>query len=196
MIKVKLYLIFLLSLVILGCESSTEPKDNSGTFTVSGILENKNGTEITDDMGVYILWTVSSGSPDYTYVWGKGTIDKDKMTFKVELPNNPPEEALNLKTIGVGQIFLLKDQNLPEGKLPIQYDRSKFVGATAWFAIIYKENDNSDSEIDWLPLFKKGYNIGVGVEGTGTFDSFKPVTNETIKLIIDEILNIKFVNWT
>ena len=197
MIKPKLYFTVLLAFLFLSCESTTEPKKETDTFTVAGTIENTKGITLTDDMGIYVMWSVTSGSPDYTYVWGKGSFDKNKMTFKVELPLIPPEEALNNKTIGVGQVFLLKDKSLQEGKLPLQYDRNKFVGATGWYAIIYKKNDSTDSEIDWLPLFDKGFNIGVGVEGSGTFDSFKPIEQgEKMKLIIDDLLKVKFVNWT
>ncbi len=197
MIKTKLYALILLAFLFLSCKSTTEPEKQADTFSVTGTIENINGTTLTDDMGVYVLWSVTSGSPDYTYVWGKGTFDKDKKTFKVDLPINPPKEALNMETFGVGQVFLLKDKNLQEGKLPFQYDRTKFVGATGWNAIIYKKSNDKDSEIDWLPLFKKGFNIGVGVESSGTFDSFKPIEqNEKMKLVIDDLLKIKFVNWT
>ncbi len=194
MTKIKLMLIFLTAVFLFSCESSTKPE--SKMFTVTGSIDNVKNVTITDNMNVYVFWAVTATSPDYTYIWGKGTIDKDKKTFKIELPDNPPNEMLNKNSLGVGQILLLDDNNLQNGKLPFDFDRSKFVGIAGWYGIIYKANDSLDATIDWAKKFKNGFSIGEGVEGAGSFDSFKPMENGEVKITIDDLGNIKIVNWT
>jgi len=196
MLKLKISVIFLLFFLLSSCESTTNPEENNASYTVTGSIENIKGITLTDNMKVYVLWGVSSGSPDYTYVWGKGTINKNNLTFKITLTDKPPIEALNTKSLGVGIIAILDDSELQNGVLPTNYPNEKVIGFAGWYSIIYKADESLNFKIKWVEKFKKGYNTGIGVEGEGIFDSFAPTNENSIKLIIDDFANIKTVNWT
>jgi hypothetical protein len=38
--------------------------------------------------------------------------------------------------------------------------------------------------------------VGTGVERVGDFDAFEPVAPTSMELIVDDLDNIDFVNWT
>ncbi len=196
MLKTILLILSLSLPLFVGCDSPTKIEDNSESVNITGTIENVKDVALTDSMNVYVFWDVKSGAPDYTYIWGKGEIDKSKMTFKISLTTKPPAEALNNNSFGVGLIAIIDDNELQNGILPKDYPSEKLIGVAGWYAIIYKSNENSDSLLQWIKGFKKGYNVGVGVKGDGIFDGFAPTDNNAVKIIIDDLKNIKVVNWS
>ena len=196
MVKLKISALFLLIFLLNGCESTTKPEDNNDSITVSGSIENIKNITLTDNMKVYVFWGVYSGQPDYSYVWGRGSIDKNNSTFKIDLTDKPPSKALNNNVLGVGMIILVDDSGLQNGILPVDYPKEKLIGIAGWYGIIYKADESLDLKIKWVKKFVKGYKVGIGVEGERIFDSFVPTNENSIKLIIDDLGKIKIVNWS
>jgi len=196
MLKGILSKILILIFIVVSCASPTNPNGNENSLTVTGTIENLNGTTLTENMKVYVFWRVTSGSPDYTYVWGKGSIDKSNMTFEVNLKDKPPTAALNIGSLGVGIIAIIDDNALQNGILPTDYPTEKMIGIAGWNSVIFKADTSMDSSIDWLKRFNTGYDTGIGVDEEGIFDSFKPTDKNSIKIIIDAMGNIRVVNWT
>lgn len=189
-----LYKILFVILIVVSCSTPTGPPENDKTITLTGTIENKNGTTITTNMNVYVVWKVTSGTPDYDYVWGKGSIDKSNMTFKVTLQDKPPVEALNSNSFGVGIIAILDDSKLQNGIFPTDYPIEKTIGLAGWNCVFYKSDTRFDST--WVKRFSKGFSAGVGVEEDALFDTFKPTNKDSIKITIDALENIRVVNWT
>src|SRR5687768_4596737 len=62
--------------------------------TFSGTIDIQNGTTVPANARVLVLWGVSAGSPDYSYVFGSGTLGANG-TFTITFTENPPAAALN-----------------------------------------------------------------------------------------------------
>lgn len=163
-------------------------------FTVSGPITNVSGQPIPSNARVVIAWVVSSGSPDYTYIYGEGTVQGG--SFRVTL-RTPPAEALNQGEVGVGVALLTTNGSLRSGvhleDLPVGPE--ELLGATGRFAVIYKAAETV-TYVDWADAFPFGFGAGVGVERPGDFDAFEPVAPTSLELIVDDLDNIEFVNWT
>jgi hypothetical protein len=104
----------------------------------------------------------------YSYVFGEGTLDPAAGTFRIQLDQAPPPEALNAGTLGVG-ITLVIFTTPPE-------QAAQYRG--------------------WAPDLEAGYGVGAGIQVPGDFDRFDPATSSSVVLIIDDLQNIEFVNWT
>jgi hypothetical protein len=167
---------------------------NVDSLDVSGTLTPGQGKTVPASAGVAVIWTVSSGSPDYNYVYGKGTSTGE--TFKLSLTAPPPEEALNNGNLGVGVVVLW-----PQGKLPAEGKAGEevvngVIGAAGNYAIIYKGPNAPD--MPWVSDFPPGYSCGKGappVPGS-SHESFTPVDCSEVSITVDDIEKIKFVNWT
>ena len=192
----------LLASVALACTACGDSPVGTGNvklpFTVSGPLDNRTTVPIPDGARVVVLWTVSSGSPDYDYVYGTGTVDRATNRFAVTFDAPPPAEALNQPDgLGVGLVLLTTDATLGEGRLPVGYDTSKIIGASGQHAVIYLSGDPAKEPAAWLRAFGRGFNAGEGITIPGsTFDGFAPVSADAIRLIVDDLANIDVVNWT
>ena len=73
--------------------------------------------------------------------------------------------------------------------------RDAVVGAAGNYAVIYTAV-NPATVGEWVTPFPRGYAVGRGVDLSGTFDGFEPVASNSIEIIIDDLDNIEFVNWT
>ncbi|MFT5355973.1 MAG: hypothetical protein ACI9KE_003194 [Polyangiales bacterium] len=184
-------LILLTSLLALGCE-----QDGSigADDLIAAITRTDDGSQPPTSGDAVILWTISSGSPDYEYIAGRGSLTSTG--FEVTLPASMPAEALNSYGIGVG-IVLAFDTGmaLEDGRVPDTFEESTVIGATPNYAIIYVAPDAGEGP-DWANDFPTGFSCGVGVEGTGTFDSFEPVRCDLVELQIGDVESFDFVNWT
>jgi hypothetical protein len=178
--------------LLTACGDSTGSTDV--LFTASGPLNNVSGQPLPAGARVVVAWVVSAGSPDYTYVFGEGTVQGN--TFRVSFTAPPPAEALNAGQLGVGIVLLTSGTGLHSGmRLEDAPPNTVLLGATGNFAIIYKVGDPV-AQVDWAGSFPVGFGAGVGVERPGDFDAFEPVAPTSLELIVDDIDNIDFVNWT
>jgi hypothetical protein len=69
------------------------------------------------------------------------------------------------------------------------------LGGSADYAIIYKQP--GQQRFNWAKEFPDGYSCGARAESfTDKLEGFKPVSCERLKIIVDELANIRFVQWT
>lgn len=141
-----------------------------------------------------VAWVVSSGSPDYTYSFGSGSLSG--ATFQVTFATDPPPaEALNSYGVGVGLIVAYQaGTSVPQGKIDFGALEPKLLGLSARHAVIYKKADAST--IEWATQFPTGYSCGVcGPPPSGSlFDTYAPVDCSTVKL--DLTGTEESCNWT
>lgn len=184
-----------------------DPGPASG-FTITGTIEVAKQINVPEDAELYAVWSVSSGSPDYAIVAGKGVVDLAAGTFSITFDTPPPATALNdfnnpqrdsIPLFGVGYLILsrgLQQDSIMTGAVPPTY------GVVAESAVIYIDGDPDRFEAaghrPWLSAFPKGYGFGKRkVEGENTFDSIIPTGLNSMKLIIsDDWKDYKLPNWT
>lgn len=177
------------------CLDGTGP---DGAFVVSGRIQNNTGAPIPAATRLVVVWTVSSGSPDYSYVFGAGEIDGTTGALHVRFDGPPPAEALNHDALGVGFIVATTDQSMKDGDvLTGSAAPVGVVGITGQHAVIFvKSHPDTLPMPAWTADFETGYGLGVGVKVPGNFDKFVPVSPSSALLIIDALANIEIVNWT
>jgi hypothetical protein len=177
-----------------GC--GDDPTGSSdGLLTVGGSVVNPTGQPIPANARVIIGWVVSSTGEDYTYLFGEGTVAGN--AFRITLRQPPPAAALNAGNLGVGIVLLTADPNIHSGVHleDVLVDPAQLLGATGRFAVIYTASGAAQTR-DWAAAFDPGYGVGTGVERAGDFDAFEPVAPTSMELIVDDLDNIDFVNWT
>jgi hypothetical protein len=184
-------------LALVGCGSDGPTAPLSLPVTVSGTLVNRSGTAIPTNSRVVAVWAGSDGDEEYAYVFGEGVVDLATNRFTITFDRNPPSEALLVNQLGVAFVVLTTNPDLHEGRLPSSGGGPPpgVIGATGQHAVIYL---NADPEIaqDWVRDFRRGYNVGRGIDLPGTFDGFAPADLGSMELIVDDLANIEFVNWT
>ena len=183
-----------LALVLAAAACGGDSNDPSNVqFTVSGSL-NLSGQPIPIGARVLVAWTVSAAASDYSYVFGEGTILGSR--FQVTLRQVPPAAALNAGQLGVGVVFLTTNTEVQDGDHleDVVLDPAELIGATARFAVIYKATNIVD-QVDWEDAFPLGFSAGVGVDRVG-FDAFAPTAPTSMELIVDDLGNIDFVQWS
>lgn len=211
-----------LILLCVGCSDKLiPPASNSGSSTLSGRILNESGKPIPDDAAIVVLWEGRNSM----YVYGRGTIDRQKNTYSITL-GEPPLEGLNLLDeehpsffFGVGYIYVVPDSvthtTLAEGiRLTSDYT-GPFYGSTEFSGIIYLSADpavlgapdNDNCRQAWIGRFGKGVRFGTGVQAeydaanplpnTCKFDEFSPIKSGGLNLIINtDRTRFPFVNWT
>ena len=194
-----------LSLGAAGCSSETSIGANSDNIV--GVVSTDDGAAPPAMADLRIHWGVSSGSPDYSWVAGTGTLTS--AGFEVTLPKPIPQDALNTYgglRIGVGLIVAHEVGTAPaEGLDPTDEETPTVIGAAPRYAVLYREGTADDLregvEIDenhWILSLPQGFSCGRGVaapEGE-TFDSFEVVDCDTVELVIGDPSQFDFVNWT
>jgi len=178
--------------MLAACGDST---GSSGTtFVVRGPLTNVSGQPVPANARVVVAWVVTSADPDYTYIYGEGTVQSS--TYQVTFTAPPPAEALNEGQIGVGIVLLTSGSGLRSGmRLEEAPANTVLLGGTGNYGVIYKAV-GTVTRVDWADAFPLGFGAGVGVERPGDFDAFAPTDPAGLELIVDDIDNIDFVNWT
>jgi hypothetical protein len=180
--------------VAAGCQDGT---GTSAGFVVTGHIQNNTQTPIPANARLIAVWGVSSGTPDYGYVFGEGTINRLFGTFRIEFDQPPPVEALNNGVLGVGLLIATTDQSLKDGDIVTGASwTAEIIGVTAQYAVIFVDHQDSLYLNHWVASFGSGYSVGVGVKVPGTFDKFEPVSRSSPILIIDDLGSIEIVNWT
>jgi len=177
------------------CLDGTGP---AGAFLVSGPIQNNTGAPIPPGTRVVVVWGVTSGSPDYAYVFGEGVIDRYTGTVRVRFDGPPPVEALNRGVLGVGFLVATTDQSMKDGDVfGTGHPLTNVVGITGQHAVIFVSHPDTLYAGTWAAEFETGYSLGVGVKVPGSvFDKFEPVSPSSALLIIDVLANIEIVNWT
>lgn len=180
----------------IGCGDGPNPAGPGETFRVSGTIQNNTAYPVPGSARLLVAWVVSSGSPDYSYVFGEGTIDAGAGTFEIDL-EQPPAQALNAGAFGVGILVVTTNPSLTTGSDLDSAPLSDFIGAAGDYAVIYiADQAAAAAALDWTADFDGGYGVGVGQEVTGSFDVFVPTSADGVILTIDDIDNIEFVNWS
>lgn len=71
------------------------------------------------------------------------------------------------------------------------------IGAAGPYGVVYVGDPAGATQLrSWAADFEAGYAVGVGEEVPGSFDKFVPTSASSVVLIIDDLSNIDFVNWT
>ncbi|KPJ96208.1 MAG: hypothetical protein AMS18_01335 [Gemmatimonas sp. SG8_17] len=180
--------------LMLGCSESTSPAEG---FTVAGTIQNNTQIAIPANARVLVAWVVSSGAPDHSYVFGEGTIDRAAGTFRVQLTDPPPAAALNDGALGVGIVVVTTNAAVSTGDDLEDIPPADLIGAAGWYGVIFVADPAGAEQVrSWAADFDAGYGVGVGEEVPGSFDRFVPTSASGVVLIIDDLANIDFVNWT
>jgi hypothetical protein len=182
----------LLTVISLGCSDNGSPGEG---FVVTGTIQNNTGAPLPANTRLVVAWQVSSGTPDYSYVFGQGTVDAAAGTFRIQLDQSPPAIALNTGGLGVGIIVATTNQSIGTGDDIGEVQLSELVGAAGRHGVIFI-GQNGVQDREWATAFESGYGVGVGVDVVDDFDRFEPADPSSVVLIIDDIANIDFVNWT
>ena len=161
-----------------------------------------------------VVWSVTSGQPDYSYSWGSGELEGATLTLRLDA--RPPSDAINRYGVGVAHLVALApDTNPGEGKVDFEPLVPQIVGVSARYAIIYvdperlaaftdevERSDDAELKEDfgnhWMLDFPSGYACGEGVEKMPgeTFDSFKPVNCSRLRMFWGKLEDADLVNWT
>ena len=182
--------------VATACQNSTDP---AGSFVVTGHVEKRTQAPIPANARLLAVWGVTSGSPDYSYIFGEGTINPLLGTFSIRFDQPPPIKALNRGALGVAFIMATTDQSLQVGdSVGSSYPVTEIIGVTGQYAVIFVQNRDTLTAFTWVDAFDDGYSVGVGVKAlpTEVFDKFAPTSRSSAVLIIDDLANIEIVNWT
>lgn len=182
-----------LTLLSVGCQ-----QDGSigGDGVIAGLTQTDPGTTPTAAGETAIVWSVSSGSPDYDYIAGQGTLSSTG--FEISLPTAMPAAAVNSYGVGIGVIAAWADNAPPDGRISDEESdafESRIIGATERHAIIYIAPDAVD-ELGWTTAFPDGFSCGVGVAAESGFDSYEPIDCDLMQLRIGNLDDFDFVNWT
>jgi hypothetical protein len=169
-----------LALAGTGCTVVPTNDDNDAgapVFTAHGQVTGAGGGGV-----LAVVFSVTSGNPDYAYRFGKAAVTGGK-SFIVSFSSEPPAAALNSDGIGVGYVALfplgslLADGELPSDLIPLGY--------TAQHAIIYRQPE-SKAERWWSGQFPSGYGCGVCAPPPAgqTLEGYKPAVCSSLELVI------------
>jgi hypothetical protein len=168
---------------------------SSDGFTISG---NYSGTDIPAGSKIAILWMVTSGSPDYAYKLGEGTMGDG--SFSITLPEPLPSECVNSWGAAVGLVVAMRsDLTIPDGE--IEGDEPEgLLGVSARQAIIWREAALDGNGPSWANDFSVGYSCGQCVPTGETFDAYEPANCDD-SIVIDGLDGLdgeepEFCNWT
>ena len=202
----------ILALARLGCSDGNPGSPVQSGYTITGSLVFKKDITLPQGAEVVGLWLVSSGSPDYMYVYGRGTIDAAKKTFNITFDQAPPRPALNCYPLlqdsvylGVGAICIVQKSGF-QGKLSGDVEHmetgptGKLLGVVNNMGLIFESGDYSGVDSTaWPRLFPAGYCMGRGVSPKPgkIFDTFEPISPAGLQMVVsDDIQDFEFTNWT
>jgi hypothetical protein len=172
-------------------DTGTPGPDSPTGFMVNGAVV---GTAIPAGAKAVVVWTVSSGSPDYLYKFGEGA--SSTASFTMTLGADPPAAAINAYGIGVGVIALVNaSTQLPDGM--VDENQLTLLGITTGFGILWK-NPAGPGRGPWSGAFPAGYACGRCIRATGGgFDSFEPVACTMVQIeTAPDPDTLDVCNWT
>lgn len=200
-----LYIISLFLLLTISCKENSSSPVNTEVkplLSIKGTLNDIDSLAIPAEAKVYLMWGVSSGSPDYSYVWGEGKVDLTNNTFQIDINDTIPLDAVNRYSNDTNQLgiayILLFNQKVPFGKISNKMLDSTVMGAVNDRAVIYRNGPFSAST-GWIPAFKTGFNFGKSWYNPNPgFDGFEIETELTnqIMIVTKDKKKFKFPNWT
>lgn len=179
--------------LMVGCGGGS-PTEVKLPATFSGLIQIRNGATIPANARVLALWGVSATSPDYSYVYGTGTVSSAG-AFSITFDAEPPAEALNNGQLGVALVILTTDQTLAQGKVPANYAFPGLLGMTEDHSVIFTKNLSTQLANSWPGRFS-GYGAGQVERSTTGFDSFKAMALDALRLVVDDLTKIHTPNWT
>lgn len=199
-------------LVLVGLSACASETEGGSTASAAGLsLQSTLPAAPAEASEVLVAWNVSSGPEDYAYIWGRAAVTDD--SFKLNLPNPPPAEAINSYGLGVGLLVVMPvAAGVPDGRQS-ESDEDKFeqvTGASERHAIIYVDRERAEAEISaaspdevaearehWLFDFEAGYSCGVGKEAAPgeTFDSYQPIGCDAVQIRMGNG-EFDFPDWT
>ncbi|HET7469698.1 MAG TPA: hypothetical protein VFJ81_08475 [Gemmatimonadales bacterium] len=145
--------------LVTACGDSTDSSND--LFAVGGQLTNVGGQPVPGNARVVVAWVVTSAGPDYTYIYGEGTVQGGSYHITFTAP--PPAVALNAGQVGVGIVLLTTGTGLHSGmRLEDAPANTVLLGGTGNYAVIYKVIDGV-TRVDWpslrhrLQLYTQGF---------------------------------------
>jgi hypothetical protein len=205
-------LLAVLALAACGGDDECACGAGEGASTSALSFTGKLASAPSEPSQVLVLWSVSSGSPDYLYKWGSAAVHGSSINFA--LRSRPPADALNDYGLGVGLLLLAPSRvDVPEGKLT-EGDNAllgRLTGADDRHAIIYVDHDRANAVLEaeppdaggagrdhWLFDFPDGYACGEGRDAPSdeTFDYYVPVDCSAVEIKIGDPESFEFPNWT
>jgi hypothetical protein len=198
-------------LLIAGCgdeDDPVTPKVDYPTITVTGTVQVKPGLQVPEGSLLTAVWSVDS-SPDYAYVFGKGTVNTADMTFSITF-DTPPQQALNIPSaenggagippLGVGYICLGDFTSNEPHMLGEDEMDGTVLGAVSNIGVIYVGGAPSlyaqFPSLTWPAAFRSGYSLGEGQETGEMHDIFVPTSASSFVLTVtDDPSDLTFPNW-
>jgi hypothetical protein len=178
-----------------GASASTGGSTSQTTtvgFAVSGMVEP--GLLDAEGRTAALIWSVSSGSPDYEYKFGEATIRNGQ--FSIQLPTDPPVDATNSYGMGVGIVLVLASGvSLPDGKVTTNLSKSDILGISAQYAVIWLSATATLPDNSWPKSFPQGYACGVCVPSDASFDAFAATGCDQLKVEANSS-SPTICNWT
>jgi hypothetical protein len=147
-----------------------------------------------------LIWEVSSGSPDYAYKFGEGTVADGR--FSITLPSDPPADAINSFGLGIAIVMVLPaGQTMADGKLAADaFNIHDMAGVSTRYGVIWRAQTlslPSTAPEDFWPLsFLAGYACGACTPKPdgGSFEGFAPTSCDQVQLTTYDI--DQMCNWT
>ena len=197
------------------CSESDAPGGSSASATSLALVQRLNTAPAADSEAV-VVWTVTSGSPDYAYVWGRADVQGSSFNLRLQAP--PPAEAINSYGLGVGIVLIVPTSaRIRDGKQTDADEKlfAQAVGASERHAILYVEPERTRAAIEamaskvtaeelqrarehWLFDFPAGYSCGAARQAAAgeTFDSFAPEDCNEVQIRSGALDDFEFPNWT
>ena len=179
-------------------------------------LEASLGSAPDEASEAVVMWNVTSGEPDYLYLWGRASVEGD--SFKLVLHSRPPAAAMNNSGLGVGMIMLApRSAGFRDG---MQSDADEglyenFRGASERQAIIYVDREQANARIEamsstltadelksarehWLFDFPPGYSCGTAraAQSGEAFDGYAPIDCSKVEVRLGKLEEFEFPNWS
>jgi hypothetical protein len=176
--------------------SGSTPAGPGGGVSGDGVFSvvSTDQSSATSGSKVVVVWTVSSGSPDYLYSVGNGAISGSQVS--VTFGSDPPAEALNRGILGIGLIALV-DENLAVSGGKVALDEKALRAVSADHAIIFRASDAPYTRSGWDTTFPKGFACAKCVpkepNSSTPFDSFAV---EDCSKVILKPAGSRICNWT
>ncbi len=164
--------------------------DASSTgLSITGMI---NG-EIPNGSLVVVIWSVTTGSPDYTYKFGEGVSSGN--SFTVSFSQAPPVEALNAMDLGVSVVLTFPPNTIIADGVIDNALLDSSTGASPDNAIIFRKDGTLN--VQWADNFSIGtYQCGQCSRANAGFDSWK--LEDCVNIVIDvgALSSHDFCNWT